>query len=398
MRFVPELGSRALFPKLEAKAYLNHAGISPASMATLAAYIDLANDYQRAGSGAYLAWAARRAELKKKLAKLIGAEEDELALMPNTTRGVIDVALSLPWKRGDRAILFFGEFPANVTPWQRAAELFGLEITMLPASDYLESDEPGLARLTKELERGARLVAVSAVAFQTGVRMPLAEMSRLAHAAGAELFVDGVQCVGAVPIDVEAEGVDYLACGSHKWLMGAEGAGFLYVRRGKLDALRVPVAGWLSHQDGLSFLFEGADRLRYDRPLKKTTDVFEGANVSAPSFAALEASVDLLLALGVDAIHAHVTRYLDAIEPAALELGFRSTRRRDARGRSAMLSLLPPKGASVIELQRGLAERGVVAATPDGHLRLSPHWPNELAEIPNVLDELQRAAAPFQRV
>ncbi len=398
MKFAPELGSRALFPKLEAKAYLNHAGISPASMATLAAYIDLANDYQRAGSGAYLAWAERRALLKQKLGKLVGAEADALALMPNTTRGVIDVALSLPWKKGDRVILFAGEFPANVTPWQRAAELFGLEIVMLPASDYLESNEPGLARLEKELEKGARLVAVSAVEFQTGVRMPLAAMSRLAHAAGAELFVDGVQAVGAVPIDVVAEGVDYLACGSHKWLMGAEGAGFLYVRKGKLDALRVPVAGWLSHQDGLSFLFEGPDRLRYDRPLKKTTDVFEGANVSAPSFAALDASVDLLLALGVEAIHAHANRYLDALEPAAVELGFRSNRRRDASGRSAILSLTPPSGVSVIELHRALTEHGVIAATPDGQLRFSPHWPNSPAEIPCVIEALKRALAGFQRI
>jgi selenocysteine lyase/cysteine desulfurase len=360
-------------------------------MVTVAAYLGLADDYQKNGSDAFPRWLERRTRLKDKLGKLIGAQGEHLALMPNTTRGVIDTALSIPWKKGDRVILFAGEFPANVTPWQRAAELFGLEIVMLSAFDFLESDEPGLAALANELEKGARIVAVSAVEFQTGVRMPLAAISKLAHAAGAELFVDGVQAVGAVPIDVVAEGVDYLAAGSHKWLMGAEGAGFLYVHPDRLGALRVPVAGWLSHQDGLSFLFEGPDRLRYDRPLKTTTDVFETANVSAPSFAALDASVDLLSRLGVEAIHAHVNGMLDAIEPAAVELGMTSLRRKDPRGRSAMLCLEPPPGVSVIALQKELTARSVIAATPDGNLRLSPHWPNEKGEITIIIKALQES-------
>ena len=287
-----------------------------------------------------------------------------------------DVALAIPWRRGDRVVLFDGEFPSNVTPWQRAAGVFDLEIAYLPARDYLASDEAGLARLAAELERPARLVAVSAVEFQTGVRMPIGRMAELAHAAGAELFVDAVQAVGATPIDVTTDAIDYLACGSHKWLMGVEGAGFLYVSQARVDALRPLTAGWLSHEDGLSFLFEGPGHLRRDRPLKRAAGVFEGANVSAVGCAALEASVDLLLALGVEAVHAHVDRYLDDLEPALVARGFTSLRRRDAAGRSAILSLLPPEGIDVIALQRALGERSVAAATPDGHLRLAPHWPN----------------------
>src|SRR6185369_9998242 len=108
-----------------------------------------------------------------------------------------------------------------------------------------------------ELLRGARLVAISAVEFQSGLRTPFAELAALCHAHGAELSVDAVQACGAVPIDVGAMGIDYLACGSHKWMMGLPGAGFLYAAPGRVEALRPHVAGWLSHEDGLDFLFRG---------------------------------------------------------------------------------------------------------------------------------------------
>jgi selenocysteine lyase/cysteine desulfurase len=388
---VPVLGDRGLFPELEPTAYLNHAGISPVSLDVKYAVRAILDDYGRRGAAAYPAWAEQRARLKQKLGALVGARGEDLAITQNTTRGVTDVALAIPWKRGDRVVLFEGEFPSNVTPWQRAAEAFDLEIAYLPTRDYLASDEPGLARLAAELERPARLVAVSAVEFQTGLRTPIGRMAELAHAAGAELFVDAVQAVGANPIDVTSDAVDYLACGSHKWLMGVEGAGFLYVAPARVEALRPLTAGWLSHEDGLSFLFEGPGHLLRDRPLKRAASVFEGANVSAVGCAALEASVDLLLALGVDAVHAHVNRYLDDLEPALVARGLTSLRRRDAAGRSAILSMLPPEGVDVIALQRALGERGVAAATPDGHLRLAPHWPNGAHEVPLVVDAFDAA-------
>src|SRR5262249_23977936 len=157
----------------------------------------------------------------------------------------------------DRVVIFEGEFPANTTPWLRAAELFGLTVVWIPVADFLASEEQGLSRLDRELAQGARLVAVSAVEFQSGLRMPVEAMAARCHAAGAELFVDGVQGCGVVPIDVSASGIDYLAAGAHKWLMGLEGAGFLYVNPSRVEALRPHVAGWLSHEDAIAFLLRG---------------------------------------------------------------------------------------------------------------------------------------------
>src|SRR5690606_30897796 len=111
-----------------------------------------------------------------------------------------------------------------------------------------------------------------------------------------------------------------------KWLMGLEGAGFLYVRPDRAAALEPRVAGWLGHEQGLDFLLHGPGHLRYDRPLKRSADVVEGGACNAVGYAALEAAVDLIASLGVEAIHAHANTYLDALEPALVDRGFESLR------------------------------------------------------------------------
>ncbi len=347
------------------------------------------DDYARHGVLAFGRWDEQRQRLKQDLARLIGASAEDIALGTNTTRGLSDIALCFPWRSGDRVLLFEGEFPANVTPWQRAAELFGLSVSFLPADAF--RDSRGLTELEQHLRRGVRLVAVSAVQFQTGLRMPLEAIGRLCRQYGAALAVDAIQACGAVPIDVQRDHIDFLSCGGHKWLMGFEGAGFVYLSRDWVGQLRPLTAGWLSHENPLSFLFEGAGHLRYDRPLRREASVLESGTGNLLGFAALGASVPLLLELGVERIHAHVNTYLDRLEQQLVERGFRSLRAPEAGLRSSMLCVSPPPGWDVLTLLAALRERGVSAAVPDGNLRFSPHFPNSLEEIPTVvsaLDEL----------
>jgi selenocysteine lyase/cysteine desulfurase len=373
--------------------YLNHGGISAPSVAVQSAVNEVLDDYARRGGAAFLRWNEQRARLKGKLGALIGVSGQDIALLPNTTRGVIDIAMCFPWARGDRVIVFQGEFPANVTPWQRAAQTFGVEICFLPLDEWNRDVELGLASLSRELDRGARLVAVSAVQFQTGLRMPLREITRRCHARGAQVFVDAVQACGSVPTDAGAALVDYLACGSHKWLMGLEGCGFLYAHPSRVAELRPNTAGWLSHEEGLRFLFEGPGHLRYDRPIKRSVDFLEGGNYNTAGLAGLEASLDLIQQLSVPAIHEHVNGYLDVLEAGLVARGFQSLRNPDVRYRSCTLGLLPPAGISVVDLQRELGVRGVACALPDGVLRFTPHWPNNVSEIPFVLESIDQIVA-----
>jgi cysteine desulfurase / selenocysteine lyase len=391
------LGDRSLYPDLKAEAYLAYAAIAPASTLVKAAVNRLLTGYAEQGNMAFFEWMEQRERLRPKLGRLVGARGEDIALTSGTSRGLGDLALSIPWKAGERVVLFDREFPANVCPWQRAAELFGLEVSFIDMSRAIEDEGSILQPLEKLLQGGVRLVAVSAVQFQTGLRMPLERIGELCVRYGAELCVDAIQACGVVPLDVTKMGIDYLVTGSHKWLLGPEGAGFIYARPERAQALVPRATGWLSHEDGTTFLFAGKGQLRYDRPIKRTIQQLEIGSCSALGFAALEAGIEPLLALTPGAIFEHVDAYLSQLQPRLVSLGFRSFRAVDKPRRSGILTLDPPAGVNATELVTELRARGVFASMPDGLLRLAPHYPNAPSEIETVVGAVKDSLQVLHR-
>ncbi len=391
------LGDRRLYPDLLARSYLAYAAIAPVSTRVKQAVDEVLASYASLGNVAFMDWLEQRERLRRKLAGLVGADASDIALTAGTTRGASDLALCMPWAPGECVVLFEGEFPANVGPWLRAAELFQLSVKYVPMGQAVEDEDSFLAPLERFLVQGARLVAVSAVQFQTGLRMPLGRIGELCARYGAELCVDAIQACGVVPLDVKALGVDYLITGAHKWLLGIEGAGFMYARADRARALVPRTAGWLSYEDGATFLSRGPGELRYDRPLKRSIQFVEGGSSSAVGFAALEAGLEPILQLSPASIFEHVARYLDALEPGLARHGLRSRRAREPERRSAILSVEPPPEMTAYELVLALRARGVYASMPDGLVRFAPHFPNALAEVETVLAAVDDALAELRR-
>ncbi|MBX7082577.1 MAG: aminotransferase class V-fold PLP-dependent enzyme [Nannocystaceae bacterium] len=382
------LGERTLLSGLTVPVYANFAGMSPPCDPVRAAIVAAVDELASRGAAAGWGLLGARETLRARLATLVGVAADEIGLVPNTTTGLRAIAFGLPWRAGDRVIGFDGEFPANVTPWQQAAAAFDGTVTLLPLSTWSEP-QAGLAELDRSLAQGRVLaVAVSAVQFASGLRMPLAEIGRCCRAHGAAFVVDGIQACGAVPLDCEALGIDALACGGHKWLGGAMGLGFVAMRHAFARTLRPRVAGWTSHEDAAAFLLQGPGLLRYDRPVRARADFVEDGGSALALVPGLVAAVELLLALGVERIAAHAQRWHDALEPALLERGFRSRRAPQPEARSGILGVEPPPGVDVVALHRALEEHGVACAIPDGVLRFAPHWSNHIDEIPRVLAAL----------
>lgn len=387
----PALGSRALFPELTARAYLAHAAISPLSQPVLIAMASLQRAYASAGAGAFSQSLTIRESCRARIARLIGAEADHIGFVQNTGHGLSAIATALDLRVGERIGLFAGEYPSNVSVFQQVAARAGAGVHFFSAEAFAKAPERALADVETELQRGMRLVSVSAVQFQTGLRMPLAALGGLCTRYGTSLCVDAVQALGAVPIDVDALQIDALACGGHKWMMGAEGAGFLYVRPRLMARFQPLLVGNLSHKDALLMLGGERDELRYDRPLLTTPRVFEGGMQSSVSLAALDASLELIERLGVASIYAHIQRYHDRLEPELVDRGFESMRASHPDQRSAMLSWRPPAGVHAGRLVGSLAQRGVVGSSPDGLLRFAPHWPNHHDELPLVLSAVDEA-------
>ena len=128
--------------------------------------------------------------------------------------------------------------------------------------------------------------------------------------------------------------------------------------------------------------------MRYDKPLKRDITFVEAGVQNALGFAALDASISLLLHLGIETIWQHVNRWNDALEAGFLERGFQSLRATEADGRSGILSVVAPDAAHTVSFHDELNAVGITCNVPDGKLRFAPHWPNHIDEVATVLEAI----------
>jgi len=395
----PRLGSRALYPELEFDAYLAHAAISPLNLAAKTHIEQLLSDTARGGALAFLPWSAQRARLRALFSTLWNIPAEDVALTAGTSYGIRDLALALPLQEADEIITFDGEFPANVSSFRLVAEQKGAKVHFLSRPDPRAADVDAqvLEGLEQRLRAGARFIAVSAVQFQTGYAMPLRAITELARRFGAFVLVDAIQAAGAMPLNLTELDVDAATVGAHKWLLGIEGAGALYIKRSFYQTLKPITLGWTSLEGGEDFLFQGKGKLSYTLPCRSSALAFEGSTPNVAGFAALEAGLSICLALQPGAIFQHIQSYHDQLEPELLALGLTSMRTRAGSGRSGLLSFDLPEGIELSVLLRELRARGVMASSPDGLLRFAPHFSNSLDEIPRVVEAVRRALSATPR-
>ncbi|MFL5515099.1 MAG: aminotransferase class V-fold PLP-dependent enzyme, partial [Gemmatimonadales bacterium] len=191
------------------------------------------------------------------------------------------------------------------------------------------------------------------------------------------------------PLDLSRIPVDVLACGGQKWLLSPWGSGFLYVRRELIPALDPPVTGWMA--------FEGTDDLtrltRYDDTLRADARRFEQITLPYQDFAGMNASLGLLLELGVERISEHLRRLHEPFLRWAERGGGRIVSPRDSH-RSGILAVAP--GAVERAFQRLKAAR-IICSLREGSIRLSPHAYNTLEEMERVVEVLENSLVPETR-
>jgi selenocysteine lyase/cysteine desulfurase len=362
-----------IFPGLEASSYWSFAAISP-----------LSEPARRAIEGWHRVLATRgvmgfgevvhaRDQLRGELAGLLGGDASDYALTSGTTHGVVALARSIAWRAGEGIVLLSGEFPTNVIPWEQAARDFDLRVEKVPADAFRDVDA-AISRVSSILKNGGiRVVACSAVEFQTGLALPLEVLAEVCHRYGAMLVVDAIQAAGVVPLDLQAMGVDLAVGGGHKWLLGVDGVGWVYASERGKAALGSAMGGWLSVEDGVRFLFE-SDALEVERAWLRQPRVLESGSTSSAAVVALREGVRMCVEAGPARTLAWVQGLHDGVEARIEALGFISERAAERRLRSGILSFQPPGGVELRALQGALSRRSVAITIPDGRLRLAPHF------------------------
>lgn len=362
--------------------YFNHASTGPLPARTVAKLDEwsrLRTIPTRISQDLQFGTLARGREL---IASLIGAEPAEIALAVNTSFGVNLAAFSLPLKPGDVVLSPTQEFPANVYPWMALAERRGLTHRMIDCECGVLTAE----RLRDELDRDQRIgvVAVSWVQFASGATVDLKALGSLCRERGVFFFVDAIQGVGPLRLNLRDTPVDILACGAQKWLMSPWGAGFVYVRRGLVEALEPHEVSWLAVKDSDDF-----SRLtNYDLTWRTDARKFEAITLPYQDFAGMVTSLELITSLGADDIVAHTRRLARMmIEWAADRDGIEIVTPTDPQHHAGTVSLRPHSAKSV---SAALTAAKVAHSLREGAIRLSPYFYNTEDEVERVLAVIAR--------
>jgi cysteine desulfurase / selenocysteine lyase len=321
------------------------------------------------------------AESRRLVAELIGAVPEEIALTINTGYGLSLAARALPLRAGDIVLASDREFPANVYPWMLLKDS-GITLELARTTPEGWPDEDFL--LDRLRDPRVRVLAVSLVQFSNGYTVDLARLSAATRAAGVYLVVDAIQGVGQIPLDVKKTAVDLLACGAQKWLLSPWGSGFVYVRRELIRNLRPAITGWMA--------FEGTEdfsRLtQYNDTLRGDARRFELITLPYQDFAGMNASLGLLLELGIPSIARHLRSLQEPVLAWARRSGARVTSPLGSHS-SGILCVAPPDLGPAF---RALKSAHIVCSMREGAIRLSPHAYNTTGDMERVVDVLEHAS------
>lgn len=345
------------FPVTERLIYLNHAAVAPLVKRAADAMKALADEVSAYGSIHYPSWLETYAGLREAAARLIGASAGEIAIVKNTSEGIATVANGLDWRPGDSVVAFREEFPANYFPWVRL-EKRGVRVRWLSVADPLESVEAAC--------RGARLLAVSHVNYLSGYRVDLEAIGEICRRHDCLFFVDAIQGLGVFPVDVRRAGIDALAADGHKWLLGPEGCGILYVRREIQDAIEPVEFGWTN-------VAHYADYGSRDMTLRPDAGRYECGTLNTIGCFGLRAAIEFLLEVGVEPISQAVLGLTARLVEGARAKGYEVLGPVDEARLSGIVSIRK-EGLDSRAVVRRLREQGIIVARRQDWVRLSPHF------------------------
>ena len=334
------------FPALARWTYLNTATYGQVPRRAVEAMTRHSEQRDELASTNFLDWYSDADRIRASIARLIHAEPDDIAFVPNAAAALSIVLSGIAPKPGDNIVTLDDEFPNYL--YQDAAR-------KVPWDRFYES-----------VDGRTRLVAFSEVNYATGFRPPLAEISRFLGERGVPLFLDGSQSVGALTLDVRKTLVDVLAVHGYKWLMSPTGAGFMYVSPAFRQKLPPNIIGWRSHHD-----WRNVDRLHTGTPeFKDAAEKYEGGGLPFHLLYGMEASVSWMLEIGPDAIERRVMDLANSARSMLRGLGAEVA----DTGSQVVIARFPELDASATA--RTLREQRVVIAARHGGLRVSPHFYN----------------------
>lgn len=373
---------RSHFPLLTQRTYVNSCSQGALSTDVRAAMQQFLDSWNREGSP-WEAWVGEVERLRSTFAALIGADADEVAVLPSASIGINAIASALMFN-GPRRQVVMGrfEFPTMAQIWL-AQRQRGAEILWVEAENGLLSVES----YARRIDERTLIVPATHVCFRNGHRTNIAALAALCQRQGAYLFLDDFQNTGTGPVDVRSLGIDFMVTGALKYLLGPSGVAFLYVRRDLIDRLVPTMTGWFGRLDPFAF---NVDELDWSPAARR----FESGTPMIPNVYGAQAGLKLLDAVGVETVECEVTSLTARLIAWADDAGVEVITPSEPTRRGPLVVLRSVDAATLVSR---LAARGVIASSRDDGIRISFHGYNSQEDLDSVIASLEAESAMLKR-
>jgi selenocysteine lyase/cysteine desulfurase len=364
---------RARFPILAQRVYVNSCSQGALSTDVEAALGAFTRSWHEEGSP-WERWVGEVERLRVIAAALVGANVDEIAIVPSASVGIAAVATALSFAgRRRRVVLGDFEFPTMAHVWL-AQQARGASVAWARAV----GETLPVEQYAAVVDADTLVVTTTHVCFRNGYRIDVPRLVALCRDRGAYCFLDDYQRTGTAPLDVHALGVDFMVTGALKYLLGPSGVAFLYVRRDLIEQLEPLATGWFAREDPFAFR---SDRLDWAASARR----FESGTPPIPNVYAARAGIELIQRVGVAAIEQRIAELVDRFDRGARDRGFDVVTPADRERRGAVVVL---RVANAAELVHHLERRGIIASARATGLRVSFHAYNNDQDVDAVLAAL----------
>ncbi len=366
---------RREFPITERAIYLNNCSLVPLPERGRAAIARFAREWSEQGGRAwYDHWIGEYEALRADVARVLGVSPDEVAIEPNVSAALVGVASTFDYGKRPKVIVSDLDFPTDGHAFLAVADR-GARVEFVRSPDRVRVP---LELFERAVDERTAAVCTGHAYYTTGWIQDVKALAEICHRTGTALVVDAYQSIGAFPFDVAASGVDYLAGGTLKWLMGGPGIAFLYARRGVANRARPSAVGWWGVADPFAF---DVEHLAYGAGARR----FEYGTPAVAAIYAARAGIALLDEIGIGTVRERHQALSQRLVDGALAQGWTVRSPRDAAERTSIVTLEHADPASAVA---ALRDGGVICDSRPGLIRLSPHYFNTEEEIDRSLELL----------
>jgi selenocysteine lyase/cysteine desulfurase len=362
---------RAACPILETTDYLASCSQGPLAIPVREAVDAFMRSWAALGMQ-WDGWVGEVERARAAFARLIGAQPEDVAVGTSVSQLVSSIVSALVnrpdgWHGRRRIVSSTLEFPGVGQAWESSRRNgWTVDRVVRGPEEPLTADD-----FVRMVDDAMALISVPHVVYANGSLIEPTEIARAAHEVGdsdggALVFLDAYQSLGTMPVNAAALGVDLLAAGTLKYLMGTAGIAFLFVSPTVRERLEPTVTGWFGRVDPFAF-----DPTRVDYP--PSASRFDLGTPPIINAYAARAGIELIVDAGIDAIHGWIRRLSALAFDVADRLGLRvlGPSTPDAKGATTAVDAGTSDRARHAEA--ALRDRGIVVAARGRAVRVAPH-------------------------